>query len=411
VFFVVLSISDFRIKWVVSRLHNLTKKPFACRLIIMGQIRAHDISIIRNVWATNFEKEFESLLSIVRGSPAGTIMGFDVEFPGFLREEAYWCSSHEIHYQALRANVDLLKPIQIGFAVAGMDGRISNAWNFNLKFDADIDLHTESALAMLKNAGLNFAHHARFGIDASLFGLSLAGSPLVGRHGQAPCWITLSGQYDFGYLAKLLTAQQLPSDNDAFQQHLNVLCPRRCELRDQCPYGSLDTLAFQHGIVRRGSAHTAGSDALTTLELYLALVHPPSFSSIPRPPGLSIATPPGLSLPCPPGPAATTQYFGGGCTHGDDSFGACDRALAVAFGPGLWPEDWRSSSCCEAAGLALPFGDASGDCWRHHARRAMATGTARDSLSSVSCCMIRKLRRRSRSTQIQQYTLDGPQTR
>ena len=353
----------------------------------MVQIRAQQVSIIRNVWMNNFEQEFDALLSTVYGSGPGVIMGFDVEFPGFFREEALWCNDHEIQYQSLRANVDLLMPIQIGVAVAGMDGTILSAWNFNLKFDVDNDLHTESALSFLRTAGLNFEHHACFGIDSSLFGRKLAGSRLVSRHDRVPQWVTLSGQYDFGYLVKLLTGQQLPPDNDAFQNMLGVLCPCRFELRDRCPYGSLDTLAFQNGVVRRGAAHTAGSDALTTLELYLALVHVPLRTSISHPPGLSMPTPPGLSLLDPPCLFAPAEKSCSCCIHERDAFANGAPAFASAVDAEFGPDSWRSASCCKASVWTCPFADTSGNSWRDHARRAMASGTARSIQIPLSCRM------------------------
>lgn len=345
----------------------------------MAPICTRRVIEIRNVWANNFENEFKSLLAIVHGSCSGTIMGLDVEFPGFFREEALWCSSNETQYQTLRANVDILFPIQIGVAVASGDGTMLSAWNFNLKFDADNDLHTESALVLLRQAGINFGHHAHHGIDASIFGCRLAGSSLVGSHDRTPLWVTLSGQYDFGYLMKVLTGQQLPFDNDAFQKRLGALCPRRHEIRDQCPFGSLDILARQSGVVRRGNAHTAGSDALTTLELYLALVPSPSCTSMSPPPGLSMPPPPGLSLPCPPGLSTSAvevpcEFVDGECASGGDTFSKRDPCSALE--DGLWSDNWRLLGGCEAVASACPLGDTSGNSWRHHARRAMTSGTA-----------------------------------
>jgi len=387
---------------------------------------------IKDVWANNFEEEFNALVSMVRGSFSGTIIGCDVEFPGFFREEAPWSTNREAQYQTLRANVDLMTPIQIGVAVASVDGTILSAWNFNLKFDVDNDLHTESALILLKKAGINFGHHARIGIAASLFGQRLAGSFLVGNHWSAPLWVTLSGEYDFGYLMKVVTEQQLPSDKEAFQRQLDLWCPRRHELRDRLPYGSLDTLAFQHGVVRRGAAHTGGSDALTTLELYLGLLPivdpvipesqsldplcvqcchsvsfpPPLGLSMPPPPGLCLPSPPGLSMPPPPGlcpppsPSLSTPpapslslprmsglstgtesgAHGRSCDNGSISFPRCDHVVAHTGA-----DDWRSDSRHEFGNDSVIWSEdwrTLGSCesrasrisWGHHARQAMSDG-------------------------------------
>lgn len=59
---------------------------------------------------------------------------------------------------------------------------------------------------------------------------------------------------------------------ERFETALAILCPVRQELRDRMKgCGSLDSFAKRHGVQRHGKAHTAGSDALVTLELYLSL--------------------------------------------------------------------------------------------------------------------------------------------
>jgi len=125
-------------------------------------------------------------------------------------------------------------------------------------------------VAFLRAAGIDFPRHAKEGIEAATLGRRLAGSVLVGQHGRVPWWVTFSGNYDLGYLLKLLTSNRpLPRDFGTFDVALSTFCPRRHELRDDLPYGSLDTLAQRHGVKRHGAAHTAGSDALLTLELFL----------------------------------------------------------------------------------------------------------------------------------------------
>merc|ERR1719517_303619 len=65
----------------------------------------------------------------------------------------------------------------------------------------------------------------------------------------------------------------LPWDAWEFDRALNIYCPRRHELREQLPVGSLESLSHLHGVKRCGLAHTAGSDALLTLQLFLHLAH------------------------------------------------------------------------------------------------------------------------------------------
>lgn len=87
--------------------------------------------------------------------------------------------------------------------------------------------------------------------------------------------MTFSGSYDLGYLYKLLTEQRLPLEQSSFDECLASLCPRRYELRDKLPLGSLESLVQEHGLMRCRAAHNAGSDALATLELFLTVVRPP----------------------------------------------------------------------------------------------------------------------------------------
>jgi len=225
-----------------------------------------DIRSVREVWAWNLDAEFEALLGAVCGE-AGTILAFDTEFPGFLREEPA-SVSRAVQYQALRENVDLLQPIQLGLAVSSPSGILRGIWSFNILFDIAVDLHTEASVIFLTAAGIDFPRHAIEGIDATVLGMKLGSSLLVGCHASSPWWVTFSGSYDLGYLLKLLTGGPLPCELSAFDAALAAFCPRRHEIRDQLPHGSLESLVKQRGIQRSGVAHTAGSDALATLELF-----------------------------------------------------------------------------------------------------------------------------------------------
>lgn len=230
--------------------------------------------IVHEVWAWNLDKEFGEL---VAAASDGSIVAIDMEFPGFLRQQprSDVPGAQAARYQALRENVDHLRPIQLGVAVAGQDGVLRGVWSFNLQFNLNVDLHTEKSVAFLRAAGIDFQRLASEGIEATALGLRLAGSRLVDRrHGRTlPRWVTFSGTYDFGYLVKLLTANKpLPYSSNAYDAQLEVFCPNRHELRAEFPHGSLETLSRRHGLQRRGVAHTAGSDALLTLDLFLRVV-------------------------------------------------------------------------------------------------------------------------------------------
>jgi len=241
----------------------------------VSQMRYEPSRELHEVWMGNLNEEFNSLLAAVsRAGGPEAILALDMEFPGFPCEDPRF-SSPEVHYQALRCNIDQLWPIQLGIAVASAKGVNHGVWTFNIRFDADVDAHTEESMAFLRAAGIDFPRHRTEGIDALALGRRLVNSSLVGPHGCAPCWLTFSGSYDWGYLLKLVTlGRVLPKLPGTFDKVISAYCPKRRELRDLLPNGSLEALGRKHGVKRWGCAHTAGSDALLTLELYMLLGGP-----------------------------------------------------------------------------------------------------------------------------------------
>jgi len=228
---------------------------------------------IREVWAWNLDEELSALTcAVANAGQSDAVLAMDFEFPGFLWPTPGADSSHEARYGALRANINLLWPIQLGLAVASSDGKLGGVWSFNLKFDVAIDRHSKESVTFLQDAGVDFPRHKNEGIEAVAFGFRLARSGLVGQH-STPCWLTFSGLYDLGYLVKLLTSgDPLPMSMGRFEAALAILCPVRRELRDHMKgCGSLDSFARRYDVQRHGAAHTAGSDALLTLEIYLRL--------------------------------------------------------------------------------------------------------------------------------------------
>eukprot|EP00930_Biecheleria_cincta_P007895 TRINITY_DN109199_c0_g1_i1.p1 TRINITY_DN109199_c0_g1~~TRINITY_DN109199_c0_g1_i1.p1 ORF type:complete len:643 (-),score=129.33 TRINITY_DN109199_c0_g1_i1:22-1950(-) len=223
---------------------------------------------LHEVWSWNFETEFSELLAAVEEGGAPAILALDTEFPGVLRQDSRFAYRSE-RYDALRENVDHMTPIQLGFAVASQDGSPLGSWTFNLSFDLSTNLHTQESVTFLAEAGVDFPRHAVEGIDPSMLAWRLSNSPLLGAHGGSPQWVTFAGWYDWGYLLKLLTGRPMPSDVVSFDELLASFCPMRHELRDSLPRGSLDSLLKLYSLERLGPAHTAGSDAMATLELFL----------------------------------------------------------------------------------------------------------------------------------------------
>ena len=186
------------------------------------------------------------------------------------------------------------------------DGHPYNTWQFNFKFDLNYDLYAADSVQFLQNCGIDFTMHNREGIDATLFGELLMSSGIVLSDDVR--WIAFQGKYDFGYLIKILTCDQLPSSQEQFFDLLHTYFPNiydikwllhnvHHELEDQVkavaasvegstvPSGDqvglppgqkdkgLEDLARTLNIARVGTAHQAGSDSLLTAQVFFRLVH------------------------------------------------------------------------------------------------------------------------------------------
>lgn len=234
---------------------------------------------ITEVWSWNFEAEFQQLLTTI-GSRDDVVLAMDTEFAGFLREEKQFAKPL-VRYAALRQNCDHLRPIQLGISVADADGRLRGTWCFNLLFNVWTDLYSEASMNFLAAAGLDFTRHAEEGIEPGTIGRRLRASTLGGGASKHR-WVTFQGAYDFGYMLRLLTGRRLPANLSYFEELQISYFPNRYELRDELPRGSLDSLLREFGVERHGTPHTAGSDALATLELYFQVTQdgPKRFRSI-----------------------------------------------------------------------------------------------------------------------------------
>jgi CCR4-NOT transcription complex subunit 7/8 len=119
-------------------------------------------------------------------------------------------------YALVKANVDALKPLQVGITICDYHGQ-SFAWEFNLRdFRRLADPHDEKSLAYLADRGLDLDTHANHGVDAGILGAMLLGSGLFGpRRGLS--WITYAGAYHVAYLLKIVTGGiPLPHDMTSF---------------------------------------------------------------------------------------------------------------------------------------------------------------------------------------------------
>ncbi|KAK2712628.1 hypothetical protein QYM36_011350, partial [Artemia franciscana] len=179
---------------------------------------------IRDVWASNLEEEFKLIRQIVQKF---NYVAMDTEFPGVVaRPIGEFRSSADYQYQLLRCNVDLLKIIQLGLTFVDENGKTApgySTWQFNFKFSLSEDMYAQDSIDLLQNSGIQFRRHEDDGIDPKDFGELLLTSGVVLMDNIK--WLSFHSGYDFGYLLKILTDQNLPDEESEFFEMLRIYFP------------------------------------------------------------------------------------------------------------------------------------------------------------------------------------------
>ncbi|CCE26997.1 hypothetical protein E4U22_002100 [Claviceps purpurea] len=273
---------------------------------------------IREVWKHNLHEEMAVLRDLVDKYP---YIAMDTEFPGVVgRPMGGFRGKSDYHYQCLRANVDMLKVIQIGLTLFNEDGEtpparpahepgLGNAakratnpgpfpysWQFNFKFSLKDDMYNEKSIESLQQAGIDFNLLERDGIDPHEFASLLIPSGLV--FFPEVKWISFHGGYDFGYLTKLLMCTPLPNDEVDFDHKMKLHFPTTYDVKHLMKYAikrhnggyltlidpissevlnkfehksGLENVAETLKIKRIGAAHQAGSDSLLTGKVFFQM--------------------------------------------------------------------------------------------------------------------------------------------
>lgn len=239
----------------------------------MSLLPKSDSIHIREVWNDNLEEEFALIREIVDDFP---YIAMDTEFPGIvLRPVGNFKNSNDYHYQTLKDNVDVLKLIQLGLTFSDDQGNLPTCgtdkyciWQFNFReFNVNEDVFANDSIELLRQSGIDLNKNNENGIDAVRFGELLMSSGIVLN--DSVYWVTFHSGYDFGYLLKLLTCQNLPDTQAGFFNLINMYFPTLYDIKHLMKFcnslhGGLNKLAELLEVERIGICHQAGSDSLLT---------------------------------------------------------------------------------------------------------------------------------------------------
>ncbi|PKI52323.1 probable CCR4-associated factor 1 homolog 7 [Punica granatum] len=246
----------------------------------MSVLSKSELIHIREVWNDNLEDEFVLIREIVDDYP---YIAMDTEFPGMvLRPVGTFKSITEYNYQALKANVDLLKLIQLGLTFSDENGNLPTCgtdkyciWQFNFReFNPDVDVYAHDSIELLSQSGIDFGKNNEKGVSVIRFSELLMSSGVVLN--DSVHWVTFHSGYDFGYLLKVLTCQSLPSTQSAFFDHIRIFFPVLYDIKHLMKFsnslhGGLNKVAELLEVQRVGICHQAGSDSLLTCSTFMKL--------------------------------------------------------------------------------------------------------------------------------------------
>ncbi|KHN19911.1 Putative CCR4-associated factor 1 like 11 [Glycine soja] len=210
-----------------------------------------DPVVIRQVWASNLESEFQLIRELIDHYP---FISMDTEFPGVVfrphldptkpyNHRNNNRNRHSDHYRLLKSNVDALNLIQVGLTLTDAAGNLPDlAGNHSTRF---AELMMSSGLVCNDSVS----------------------------------WVTFHSAYDFGYLVKILTRRNLPTRLEEFLKTVKVFfgdnvydvkhMMRFCDTL----YGGLDRVARTLNVERAvGKCHQAGSDSLLTWHAFQKIV-------------------------------------------------------------------------------------------------------------------------------------------
>jgi len=242
--------------------------------------KSDDSVQIREVWSDNLASEIALICEIVDDYP---FVAMDTEFPGVVcRPLGAFKSSCDYNYATLKDNVNMLRLIQLGLTFSDSLGNLPDCgtgrgcvWQFNFReFDLQNDLFAADSIEVLRQSGIDFKKNNKKGIDCFQFAELLMSSGVVLN--DAVHWVTFHSGYDFGYLLRLLTNQNLPESQDEFFTLIRVYFPIIYDIKHLMKFcnslhGGLNKVAELLDVERVGICHQAGSDSLLTSSVFRKL--------------------------------------------------------------------------------------------------------------------------------------------
>ena len=228
--------------------------------------------LIRNIWYDNLEEEMATIRFLIKKY---NYIAMDTEFPGVVAKPlGNFNKDSTFLYQQLRCNVDILNLIQLGLSISDAQGNRPtpvSTWQFNMKFKLDEDIYSKDSIDLLLEANIDFQKHTSHGINPADLGYYLITSGLV----MSPkiSWISFHSSFDFAYLIKLLTGNNIPVKEAEFYKLLSILFPFFFDYKNLIKNSDLMKKGLQEiglslGVKREGVAHQAGSDALLTSAIF-----------------------------------------------------------------------------------------------------------------------------------------------
>ncbi|XP_062227614.1 probable CCR4-associated factor 1 homolog 11 [Phragmites australis] len=233
---------------------------------------------VRVVWAHNVDAEMHVLQDFARRA---RYVAFVVHYPGVVHGAAGQQDHNKLaaekRYAIIKANVDALKPLQVGIAVGTDDGRCL-AWEFNLRgFDRETDPHAARSVEYLAERGMDFDAHRLHGIPMATLTAWFHHCRLLRRRGLP--WIAYAGAYHVAYLLKVITGGKLlPGDIAGFlgvvQQFLGVDVYDVARMARDCPSlpVGLERVAYMLRLAPPlGSPQLAGAGGVLALQAFVTL--------------------------------------------------------------------------------------------------------------------------------------------